>query len=371
MQRYKKIRFIKDIIRKCPGSYPLVLLFRLWKRIRWNLFRDFYRKRYTEKLIRNGNRKPVILYLETVNICSNDCIFCGYSKMNREKAIMPLATFEKALSDYSDMGGGPVSLTPIAGDVFFDDLLLERIKLSKKFKNITSIGFTTNAATSDRLSDNEMRWLVKNTDMMEISIYGLSEEEYNLITRRNDYSKVIKNIARIIKINTEAGEDGGRMSFGLRFLKNHNFKRIRSFMRNELNKNIGYDDFSSVYVTYGNWSGLIDTSTPLPLEAEWSKEKAQHTPCLIPMIGGQVLADGSVSLCHCVDYGKESGFYLGNINKNSLSDIYSCKIIEKLWDLNDDPGMPSACTGCTFYRPLSDLPSCEHIFEDPLDFVAG
>ncbi len=109
----------------------------------------------------------------------------------------------------------------------------------------------------------------------------------------------------------------------------------------------------------------------LARQAEWRVEEERHAPCLIPLIGGQVLASGKVTFCHCIDYEDEGEFSLGNIREKSLSELYNGEKNRELWEFGDNGGMPSACRRCTFYRPLSDLPSCEHIFYDPLDFVAG
>lgn len=52
------------------------------------------------------SKKPLMLKLETTNICNAHCCFCGYPKMQRRKQVMKLDLFEKVVNDYALMGGG-------------------------------------------------------------------------------------------------------------------------------------------------------------------------------------------------------------------------------------------------------------------------
>ena len=77
-----------------------------------------------------------MLACETVNICTNSCIICPYEKMTREKATMSIEMFEKVLHDYSEIGGGCLTLTPKSGEVFLDNQLEERLLLLDKYNSI-------------------------------------------------------------------------------------------------------------------------------------------------------------------------------------------------------------------------------------------
>jgi len=46
---------------------------------------------------------------------------------------MPMDLFSKILSDYENIGGGAISLTPSPGEVFLDPLLKERLQIAEKF----------------------------------------------------------------------------------------------------------------------------------------------------------------------------------------------------------------------------------------------
>jgi len=77
-----------------------------------------------------------MLNCETVNICTNNCIICPYSKMKREKTIMSQKIFEKVLHDYSEIGGGYLTLTPKNGEFFLDNLLPGRLSALDNYPKV-------------------------------------------------------------------------------------------------------------------------------------------------------------------------------------------------------------------------------------------
>lgn len=320
-------------------------------------------EKYGDKLFYCGKSRPIMLICETVNICNNNCIICAYSEMTRKKEIMPLSLFEKVVKDYSNMGGGVLSLTPMVGEVLCDKYLAERIEFICKFENIHSISFTTNAIGADKFSDEKLRFILKRLKRIHISIYGLSREEYRIMTRKDHYDLMLRNVRRIIQLS----DDTSKIGFGFRFLKRYNERDIKDWIYHNFTTEIPFGYTNS----YANWSGALDTSIPLPFDAEWIREKQNMTPCLIPLVACQVFANGDVSFCSCDDYNGNEEFKLGNINNNTLLEMYNQEKVKKLW--NFMPGdMPSYCRRCTFHKPLSTIANeCENVFENPLRLVGG
>jgi hypothetical protein len=64
--------------------------------------------------------RPLMLICETTNICNNHCIICAYDHQTRKKQRMQQDVFRRTLEQYVEIGGGPLSLTPMVGDVFLD-----------------------------------------------------------------------------------------------------------------------------------------------------------------------------------------------------------------------------------------------------------
>lgn len=271
---------------------------------------------------------------------------------------MEMDVFEKVLADYSAMGGGYVSLSPMVGDIFFDTLLARRIQLISEYPLIRGTSVTTNAVYADRFPDSELKFIINHFNRVHISIYGLDEQEYHTMTQKDTYERMIRSIRRIISLMDE-----DTVLFGFRFLKNRTDSEIQNWMQ---------EHFGSIYpysstVTYSNWGGALDDSKLLPWDAEWTKKIESVEPCLLPLLAVQVFSNGDVSFCPCADYDGVRELSLGNITTKTLEELYNSERVRDLW--NNIPDTPLFCKGCSFYRPLSDIN--EHIFENPLDVVGG
>ena len=119
--------------------------------------------KYNKYLIHNGYSRPIMLIVETVNICNNNCIICAYSKTTRKKGIMNQEVFKKILFDYDEIGGGGLSLTPVVGEIFLDKDLVTRFKEIQKHPMITDVSFTTNVVRSFDLDDQDLCFILQNT----------------------------------------------------------------------------------------------------------------------------------------------------------------------------------------------------------------
>jgi MoaA/NifB/PqqE/SkfB family radical SAM enzyme len=299
--------------------------------------------------------RPIMLDCETINTCTNDCIICAYGMMKRDKIVMPLERFEKVLNDYSSMGGGYLSLTP-RGEVFLDPLLMERISLLNKYPRIKGISVTTNAVPIDRFSDRSLRQLLKSFIRIHISIYGLDSEEYSLMTRRDFYSRMVSNINKIIEF---VDRDKTSICFGFRLLKAHSEKDIVDWLQ----KNLGTADLPFGYTyTYTNWRGAF--SDPLPFEGKWQERAQGKCHCIMPLIEGVVYSNGDVSYCPCTEFDIIEEFKLGNIDDQSLSDIFNSDKNRDLWS-----NLPKTCLTCSYYHPITQLPLSA--FQDPVSLIGG
>ena len=318
---------------------------------------------FKKHILKNGRSRPIMLICETVNICNNNCIICPYHKMTRKKEIMPLSLFEKVLRDYSDMGGGALSLTPMVGDVFLDKFLLDRIRLIKQYRTITKIGFTTNAVLVDQFSDKDLTLILENMSNIHLSVYGMDGEEYLIMTKRNSYSRLLGNIKRLLALV----DDRNKIKIGFRFLKQHSENDIRQWMFEHFGTEFqyGYTSF------YANWGNTLNTHEPLPLQGKWFDSRENTAPCIIPLVACQVFSNGDVSFCHCCDYDAIDDFRLGNLKAMSLTALYNSEKNRRLWRWENDGKLPTYCKQCTFHVPLSSVMSYQFIFENPLDFIGG
>jgi MoaA/NifB/PqqE/SkfB family radical SAM enzyme len=151
-----------------------------------------------------GRCRPLMLHVETVNICNLSCIICPYREMTRTRETMPMALFKKIVSDYCEMGGGDVIMTPQVGDVFLDKLLVQRIRLLRQTAAIRSLGFVTNGVNAHVFSDQDLEFIVNSCTRINISVYGLDEEEYAIMSRREQRSsRMVDCIRRMVRLNRD------------------------------------------------------------------------------------------------------------------------------------------------------------------------
>jgi len=173
---------------------------------------------YHDELIRfftfRGRYRPLALTVETINICNNDCIICPYSLQRRSKQTMSIELFAKTIRDYVEIGGGNLGLTPMTGEIFLDKFLQARLDLIRSEPSITSVSAISNASTVHRFSDDKLSELLDGFDRISISVYGLDAEEYEVMTRKAQYERMVNGIVRILALG---GTD--KVSLAIRHLK--------------------------------------------------------------------------------------------------------------------------------------------------------
>ena len=305
--------------------------------------------------------RPIMVICETVNTCSNNCIICPAQTMIRKKETMSLSLFEKVLQDYSDMGGGKLSLTPEIGDIFFDAHLPERLDLIRRYPKITGTTVTTNAILSDRYNDRDLQNIINSFERFQISVYGMDEEEYTLMTRRDTYQRMLRNIQRIIRLS----KDSRSVVFAFRLLKPRTENEMVTWIRNNFHRNIAF----SYAERYMDWNSSLDTSITLPYSALWREARANVAQCIIPLVACLIFSNGDVSFCSCNDYNGKEEFFLGNIAENTLTEIINSSKNQHLW--KSPLYLPQSCQFCSSHRSFLSLDRYSYLFEDPIQFIGG
>jgi radical SAM protein with 4Fe4S-binding SPASM domain len=352
MDIYKNTTYLKNF------SYQDYLLFEKEKYKFANKMPKILKRKFSD-LLYDSRSRPIMLLCETVNICSNDCIICPYGMMTRKKTTMSMDVFEKVLSDYSDMGGGYLSLTPKNGEVFLDKLLVERLSLLDKYPKIKGLSVTTNAVPVDRFSDSSLRKILGYFNKIHISIYGLDREEYLLMTKRDFYSKMVSNVKRIVELI-----DGNKtnLAIGFRFLKKHSEDDMVDWIRKEIGIDIPY----GYTYTYMDWNGALDKKTILPFEGKWREKIKIEAHCMLPLITGIVYSNGDVSFCPCNDFDIIEEFRLGNIEDHTLCELFNSNKNIELWSK-----LPTMCLNCDSYVSMADLRQRTDVFQNPVKYIGG
>lgn len=305
--------------------------------------------------------RPIMLECETVNICTNDCIICPYGRMKRKKETMSLELFEKVLRDYSAIGGGYLSLTPKAGDIFCDNLLEQRLELVKSYPAISGLSVTTNAVLADKYDDEELGRILRHFKKIQVSIYGIDSEEYLQMSRKDYYGRMLSNTARILR----AADMDTEIIFGFRLLKPHTDADIKGWILENFSREI---DFNYTY-TYMDWNGALRGEAPLPMNATWRENGANVGNCMISVAAYLILSNGDVSLCSCNNFEGREELVLGNVANMSLMEMLGSKKAADFWALK--PPYSSICGQCSSHRPVSDFDKYKYMFDDPLRFIGA
>ena len=319
----------------------------------YNALRD---EIFRNKLYYNGRPRPIALFIETINLCTNDCIVCAHDKMTRKKQIMPMDLFEKCIKQYEEMGGGYISLTPEIGEVFLDKFLCQRIKLLNGENSITGVSFTSNATKLHHYRDGDLSDILNGISRIQISMYGMDREEYFTMTRRDYYKDVVKNIQRIVSLI----DDRKKIVIGFRCLKKRPLDDVQKWIEDNFHVKLAFGWAEK----YANWGNSLNTHQPLPFDGQWYEDRINTEQCLLPILAMLVFVNGDVSFCPCCDYNGNKELHIGNIKMNNLIDMYSSRKTCLLWKF--DRCMPDICRQCTFHVPFSTLENWKSVFENPV-----
>jgi MoaA/NifB/PqqE/SkfB family radical SAM enzyme len=297
--------------------------------------------------------------LETVNLCNNDCLICAYRNQERAKTQMSMDVFEKTIGDYADMGGGYVSLTPLVGDVLLDRLLPKRIALLVKAPSVSGVGFTTNVAMAHRFDDKELAAIISPLQRVSISVYGLDQTEYETMTQRKTYRRMVEGIRRIVDVASTT------VSLEFRLLQKRSREYVESWVDNELGVKLG---------SKASVNSIITDYAKIPQFASSGRKKdsvrSGREPTAIPLFAFMVFSNGNVSFCPCDNFQDAEELSLGNVMDRPLSEIYNSEKARKLWDWAGS-GVPAFCQKCSFHMPMAMLASNPTIVDDPFQIVGA
>jgi MoaA/NifB/PqqE/SkfB family radical SAM enzyme len=323
-----------------------------------------YSEQDVSYFMHRGRFRPLMISIETINICNNDCVICPYSAQTRKRRTMTRDLFEKAIRDYGGIGGGPVSLTPLVGEAFLDKHLLGRLAFMRKTPSITKVSVTTNAVMVSRYDDDELKTLLQHIDRVKVSVYGLDREEYAIMTKKDEYDVFRHSLIRILSLaNPES------VVIGIRQLRQRSQEAI-DLWKAEIERDAGVAvEIASYANEYANWSHF-DTLKPLPLGATWRPVSQNTKQCGIPLLGVQIMSDGRVSFCACANFDGTPDLVIGDLNENSLAEILDSSLVADLWDW-PRCGVPEFCKSCSFHLPLEQIASVGWAYRDPTRFIGG
>ncbi len=289
--------------------------------------------------------RPFELHLELTNLCNADCVFCPYQFQQRKTEFMSDRVFEKALSDFMEIGGGSVGLTPIVGEALIDPHFLERVHRLRSEPSIDRIWLTTNGILLDKHGIREV--LESGITHMNISTAGFDEAMYVRVYRSKSYRRMRENVLELLKENSRRPEPIP-ITIALRsdrpladVMKDHDFQEI-----------LEYHPQLDFTWSYTSANGRIERAA-LPEIMKLRSVSRRSESCVNLYNGPIVLVDGTVMACSCVaamDAAADLG--IGNILSSTLMQIWQSQRLTNVRLSFGTNSVNKTCAGCDMYRDL-------------------
>lgn len=284
-----------------------------------------------------------MLQIETVNACNARCVFCAYPGMQREKGIMSLQLFRKIVQDYTAMGGGAVSLTPVLGEPLLDPHLLERIAFLQDNPAIRQISMTTNAIALEKYSNADVSYLLNALDFIQFSVGGLDSETYRTMFGVDHFDRITPAMDRLLALNEKVSSPA-EVAFAFRTNDWTFEKRFRRELGAYRNRGV---EISHLW-TYANYGGLVANDKNLGLEVNEGTEQKDR-PCALACVHLAVCWDGTITACGCAD-AEGRGLMLGRADRNSLAEVWAGEKRARILDSFEKGALPEICRKCSAYR---------------------
>lgn len=266
--------------------------------------------------LRQATRQaPLVLQVETTNVCNAACVFCAYPVMQREKGVMTMALFERVIGDYAAMGGGTISLTPVVGDPLLDPQLMERLRMLQAEPMVRQVTMTTNAIALDRYDDDEVCRLLEALDCIQVSIGGLDAERYRVLYGVDRLPKVLDAVERLLHLREAVA---GPSQITLAFRTSDWAFELRHKRQLAAYRQRGV--FISHIWSYANYAGVVKSGGVGNLHVLESSPAKQAT-CVYPCVHLAVCWDGRVTACGCADFEGKS-LWLGTLGEASLAELW-------------------------------------------------
>lgn len=311
-------------------------------------------------MLRMIDRRPLDINIETINKCPLKCVFCCNRIYQRDTVVMDNMLFEDIVRQYFHMGGGALGLSSMQSDFFSDPLLMDRMKVVKKYKKKLWVYSTVPLISCKKLNDKELLYVLRLFDLLQVSVQGHDEESYKAMTGVNGFdilNEQLKRIKRIIDENS---------------LKTRVDLNFRTYKKRELLRSEFYSELSRMFRVFDvkdaffSWFGTIKKEdVPKGARVICVRNEKKHDNCVVPNATLAVMADGKVVGCGCIDWLEK--YIIGDCTKNTLIEIWRSSKARAFRNAFAIEEIPSICRECGLYTSISCMRSKRLISYRPTD----
>ena len=301
---------------------------------------DFSRKIFfhPEKIVefKEGKRPfPITMEVDFTNICNHRCSFCNFgehlkkdhSSLNSELIIERLAeAYKLGTKGICITGGGEPSLHK---------------HFSKMVQKMKQIGFDIGLITNGSMLEGKEGDIIENLQWIRVSMGSGDPGSYKLIEGVDHFDKVINNINTLSKLKNDRKSD---FNIGIRIRVTKDNLASLINIANIINKlNIDYlqlapDQFTekedcfwivkNTRKVFGEVEVILNKSNIMLLKSGFDvapKRIDYPRTCYTHFFHTGITAEGDVMFCKNSRGNMRKGneFVLGNINKNTLTEIWN------------------------------------------------
>ena len=283
--------------------------------MRWLGKRYVYNSYYRSRL--KTAHFPPEVWIENTNMCNARCVMCPRDKHTRPQGIMPMALYEKIISEIEKNKNavGRVHLHNY-GEPLLDKNLALKIRMAKD-AGVRQVYFVTNASLLTE--DKAVAYIAAGLDEFKISFYGTDPETYNNTMVGLDFEKTMRNVKTFFRVRKDLKAGNPRVL--VQYLPQaHNrglTEKFVSMFENMIDRSLG--DAISIFHLH-NFGGGRNYS---------GASSSVCTICNYPWRTTVILHDGRVVPC-CLDYNGEQ--VVGDVNMESIADIWNGKAYGRIRD---------------------------------------
>lgn len=291
-------------------------------------------------------KRPLDINVETVSLCPLKCVFCCNRVYKREYLVMDNGLFEKIIKEYYRMGGGAIGLGSMQSDFLSDPLLLNRIKIIKKYKKKLWLYSTTPLITCKKYSDKELKYILSAFDYLQISAEGYDRESYQIMSGIDGFDIFEEQLKRIKRIKDTYSLN---VRIGIHFRTCNRGKLKVSKFYKEISKIFYIEDIKD---SFFSWFGTIkkeDLPSGAHLKVTHNDNKCEN--CVVPNATLSVQPSGKVVGCGCIDWLEK--YVIGDCKNQTLKEIWKSKRAVKFRNAFSEKKIPQICRECGLYAPIN------------------
>jgi radical SAM protein with 4Fe4S-binding SPASM domain len=264
---------------------------------------------------------------------------------------MSMKIYEKAIEEFSRMGGGSVSHNGLVGEPLLDTTLFDKLRIASSYQQIRPCLYTNGILLGQ--GENVERILESGISRLFISVSDFEETSYKRIFRVDKYHEVLQGIARLITSNKQ-------MKNGIEvFLNVRTDKSRREVFSSDDYKRIIAPLFDGKYFRrdhivvgrwFDSWCGQIQEKDLLDNMCMKADPRIKSLPCERTFYL-EILPDGCVRACPCRfgRKGTHDELIVGNIAETNLEEIWAGEKMREIREGFLENELPEVCSSCNDY----------------------